>query len=333
MNILFRVDAGDNVGLGHFYRSLNLAIHLNKRSHNVIFSYKASSFWEKTINSGFPFQTFKWEEYNHENFIIDFIESNGINVFYVDCIIDFDEKFINRIKKKTKVIFYQNLSDSRWMADIFILPSIHVKKSFFKSFSEATRIYKGLEFLILNEIMSSLKPKEKIEEKVKHIGIVTGGSDPNNTLKKIYEIIDIQHYKEIKFTFYYGNDYAFKELLPKNTPVNTTFSDFNHKKIIENDLLISAFGVSTYEFLLMGLPIITYGHKKSNADAALIFSAKTKALVSIGEVYKLTKKDFTEVIDDLIYNKEKRVELVNRARKILDLEGVNRVVKIIEKIY
>ena len=148
MNFLFRVDAGGEIGLGHFYRSAALANEIKKRGHKVIFHHKKSIFWDN-IKENFEFKSI---EFNKKS-TLDIILKEKIDILFVDGIIDFDKNEINEIKKYTKLIFFQNLAKSRKYADIFILPSLNYNYNFLKIFPVNTKIYKGLEYIILNSIM------------------------------------------------------------------------------------------------------------------------------------------------------------------------------------
>jgi spore coat polysaccharide biosynthesis predicted glycosyltransferase SpsG len=330
MNILFRVDAGGKVGLGHYYRSVSLAKKLAVKGHNIFFIHKSSDFWNNEKSKGFPFHSFVLKA-NEELSELQIIKEYSIDIFYVDGIIEFEDGYMNRIKQHAKVVFYQNNSNSRHLADVFILPSLHQKKKFFDSFTAGTTIYQGLEYFTFHDKISSLKKKEELEE-VKNIGIIAGGSDPRNTLKILQAMLDLKQNERINFTFFYGNDY--KNLIELKIYITKfakySYKEFNHQEILNNDLLISAFGVSTYEFMALGMPILSYGHQEANAQAADYLANKTNALVSLGLIDNLTITKLNAELAILIKNKQRRKHLSNLAKSTLDFEGIDRIIKILE---
>jgi len=330
MNFLFRVDAGGEVGLGHYYRSLSLAKKLSEKGHNIIFIHRASDFWEMEKSRGFPFQTF---ELNADNPLIELeiIKECSIDVLYVDGIIEFNDDFIKRIKHHAKVVFYQNNSKARHLANIFILPSVHQKQDFFKVFTSDTKIFQGLEYFIFHESIQFFDEKEDLG-KGENIGIIAGGSDPRNTLKILQPLLDVKQNKDIDFTFFYGTDYKrLFELKKYSTKfVKYSYKEFNHQDILNKDLLISAFGVSTYEFMALGLPILSYGHQETNAEAADYLADKTNALVSLGLIDNLSQEKLNAELIILITNKQKRERLSNLAKSTLDFKGIDRIIKILE---
>lgn len=330
MNFLFRVDAGGKIGLGHYYRSLSLAELLNKKGHKVTFIHCPSLFWDNAKRTKFPYKVF---EINLDKGIteLEIIKKNKIDVFYVDGIIEFQKDYIEKIKKYSRVVFYQNISDSRNLADIFILPSIHKNEDYFNSFGENSKIYQGLDYFTFNPDILLLEPK-KVAKTVDKIGVISGGSDPKNTLIRILNMIDFDIFSKIDFIFYYGENYLFKDKLSSIKHNNVSFQLFDHKEIIKNDLLISSFGVSTYEFMVMGMPIIAYGHQESNANAANILEKKTHSIISIGLIDNLKTDILNNMLIKLVKNYRLRKKLSASAKSLLDLKGVNRVLKILEQV-
>ena len=329
MKILFRVDAGGQIGLGHFYRSLNLADQLKKKGHIIIFSHLHSLFWSKITANGFGFENKKLDIDFSEIQTYDFIINNDIDIYYVDGIIDFSETFIENLKGKVKTIFYQNIGDSRQYADIFILPSIHQKIEFFDIFTEKTKIYKGLKYLIFNSSVYQMEQKQIFNTVISDVAITAGGSDPENTLLKIYELINNLNISNINFIFFYGTDYLYRDDIPNNLSSNMKFKLYDLNDILRNDLVISSFGVSTYEFLCLGMPVISFGYKKGNADASDYLAIRTNSFISLGRV-----DDLTDIVLKNAFEKigsfEKRVELSNNSKRIIDFKGIKRVIYIIE---
>jgi spore coat polysaccharide biosynthesis predicted glycosyltransferase SpsG len=330
MKILFRVDAGGELGLGHYYRSFALAKSLVKNGHEIIFIHLQSDFWESEKIKGFPFQNFEINPSDQLNELL-IIKDCLIDLFYVDGVIEFDSSYIAQIKKYVKIVFYQNISDSRQLSDIFILPSIHQQNKFFDKFHPSTKIYQGLKYFTFHNKVISLKKKGYIDY-VKNIGIIAGGSDPKNTMKIIQGMLDCIEYKDLNFTFYYGSDYKYLTLLKKYKAKHLKFkyNQFEHQDILKNDLLISAFGVSTYEFMALGMPILSYGHQKANAQALDYLAKHTQALISIGHIDELNNSKLRKELTDLINNQSKRNNLANLAKMTVDFEGINRIMKIIE---
>jgi spore coat polysaccharide biosynthesis predicted glycosyltransferase SpsG len=329
--ILFRVDAGDEIGLGHFYRSINLAEELARNGHNIIFSFKPTKFWLEIIEAKFSFETKILSDESKYKSELEIIKDNDIDLLYVDGFINYEEKFIREIKKHgVGVIFYQNLTEAKKFADVYILPSIHQDKTFFLDFDSQTIIYFGLKYFTFSKDI--LKLDRKIPpKKLDSVGIIAGGSDPRNTLMRLNKLINQSDVlRNIKFTFYYGVNYLYKSEIRQYHDGNCKWEEFNYELILFEDLLISAHGVSTYEFLALGMPIISYGHQKQNAFSSNYLAKKTKSMVSLGIIDDVSKSDIEKTIHSFIDNPKRLEELSLTAIKNIDLKGLSRVVEIIE---
>lgn len=331
--ILFRVDAGGKVGLGHFYRSYSLAKALTKSNFEIKFVYIKSSFWSDVIKT-FEFDTFALSADNANEEMVDLCVKEQVDILYVDGIISFLKENLDRLPKRCKVVFYQNISDSKHLSDVYILPSIHQTVSFFKKFdNQKTQIFQGLKYFTFNEKISKLPVKEvQLKSEVNKIGIICGGSDPKNVMMTLYKLIDFEKNKNISFSFFYGVNYMHKNTLPSKEIKNVSFLPFEMHQINSCDFLIAAFGVSTYEFMALGMPIISLGHQKSNAEASKVLSNETKSVYHLGVIDELTKKEVNFAIQTLVNNSEKRKLLSDNSKKNIDLKGIERIKKIIESI-
>lgn len=329
--ILFRVDAGGKVGLGHFYRSYNLALALKNKEYLVTFSHEKSNFWD-TI-SDFEFQHIELDNDNVNKNMFDICLKENYAILYIDGILDFNKASIKSLKGKTKVVFYQNISMSRHLADVYILPSIHQEKPFFENFEKSTKVYQGLEYFTFNSKISKLSIKQvKSSSKLKSIGVICGGSDPRNVMLSVFKLIDYKEWNTILFNFYFGDNYMHKDSIPKKYAKNVCFLPYNVKDINENDVLIAAFGVGTYEFMALGMPIISVGHQEANTNASKILEEKTKSIYHLGLIDFLTKEILNQTIRKFALDLAISQKLSKKSKQILDLKGIDRIVRIIENI-
>lgn len=330
MRILLRVDAGEQVGLGHFYRTMNLANKLAERGHRITIIHRASPFWS-TIS--LPYHTVEVVSGKEDDTTLAMIKNGVFDIFYVDGIIDFTDDFCNEGRKYSKFIFYQNLSDSRSKCDLFILPSIHHPPSFFEVFGAATKVFVGLQYFAFNEKIERMTPSHlpSDDQAVVEVAVIAGGSDPSNFLMKLHKIISYSSFPRIKFIFYYGENYQHRDSLARvDTNSDVFFRPYSHEEILRAQLLISAYGVSTLEFLYLGLPIITLGHQVPNANAAKAVAEKTNAIIHAGFIDEIDSQSFNHLLHQVINNSVRRKELVINGRRVVDLNGINRIINIIE---
>ncbi|OJV37850.1 MAG: hypothetical protein BGO33_07880 [Bacteroidia bacterium 43-41] len=330
--ILFRVDAGDQVGLGHYYRSLNLALTLKERGHEIVFVHLPSAFWDNLKEFPFKHCVLSFESAEYE--MVSICLKEKIDIFYADGIIPFTSQFIHEVKKKAKVVFYQNLSGSKHLANVFILPSIHQDDVFWRAFDgSGTTIYRGLQYFTFNREIEKYTPKNfTLRSNLEKIAVIAGGSDPGNVLLTLYEMLDEELLQKASFTFFYGNDYLHEEKIPVRLKKNTSFQQYKIRKILSHDVLIAAFGVSAYEFMYLGMPVIGLGHQEANADALKVVARKTGAIYDLGAIDHIQKETFNKTISSLLQDKDKLEDISQKAKQLLDIRGVYRVADILENL-
>jgi|SRR5690554_4307487 len=326
---LFRVDAGGKAGLGHFYRSLHLAHELKDRGHIIEFLHRPSDFWNQLKPFDFRHMSFKSDDENKET--LDCLLRGNFDTLYVDGILDFEEGSFYKIKKLVKVVFYQNLSSARYLADIFILPSIHQDAEFFDAFNADTKIFRGLEYFMFNKNIMSVGAKGfDSPKKVCQVAIISGGSDPENVLLRLYQMIDHKRFDPIGFTYFLGTDYMHADSIPLKYTANVRFASYDVKEILRHDLLLSAFGVSTYEFMYLGMPVLSFGHQQSNSLASQILAGKTGAVFHLGYIKEMDAALLNDQLSTFIDRGELRQNLLEKSKALLDLKGVQRVANILE---
>lgn len=329
MKILFRVDAGGKVGLGHFYRSVTLARKLRDDGHELVFSFVDSPFWRERISAGFEFPVKPLQAFQAEEDTRNFIESNGIDLYYVDAILDFSSGFIEALREMCKVVFYQNMSPAGPHADVFIYPSVRVNPDFFLQFGDRVVVHRGLEYVFFHPDIALIPRKVMLADEVRTVAVSAGGSDPLDTLRRIYGVIKDGGFESYRFSFFYGRDYAYLNDIPQDCLGNVEFRAFDHREILQADVLLTAFGVSTYEFLCLGMPVIAYGHQDSNAVAADELADRTGAVISLGEIGAVDRSSIKTALAR-ISRPEVRDEMLRRAMSSIDMNGVARVAAILE---
>ena len=257
--ILFRFDLGNKFGLGN-YRRLKPFISLLGKKHKVIIFTNSPDLIKEKIKK------IKVNELNEEKKILNFIAHNK-NYNYltiVDKLKKYKKSFIKKIKINSKLIMFHNFFESSKYADILIFPIMHFTKN------DSTKIQKlktknnlilyGKNYLIINKNIFNLKKKGKIKKN--YIVISTGGSDPYDYTTKILKIFLLKKLNlKYKIIFLIGKIKKNKEVIKKKIK-NISFKKFNYKDLISASLVVSTFGVITYELLFMKKKIINicYNH-------------------------------------------------------------------------
>ena len=330
--ILFRVDAGAQTGLGHFYRSVHLAQELLTRGFDITFTYQPSAFWQQQQASGLPFLLQPLEPQTGLDELAIIQRDRRFTYLFVDGFIDYSPAYIEKIKQcGVTVIFYQNLSPAKSLPDIFIVPSLHQDAAFFADFPSTTEVYQGLDYFTFNQELSELPVKSPPQE-IKHVAFAAGGSDPRHTLLTLYALLEASALPaSLQCTFYYGENCVYRDRIPSSVRAGCEWKPFSHQAILDNDLLITTFGVSTYEFMALGMPVFSFGHQQSNAASLQYLAEQTGAVVDLGLIDTLDASTLAATIRAFVDESALSQRQVQNARAILDRRGVQRIAQIIEE--
>ena len=339
MNIVFRVDAYPETGLGHFVRSLDIAINLKKTVRcNVFFTGKYSENAMASLRqSQLPFLNHEISE--EEKIIIEnAIQSWNPSLVFMDTLFPYSSSFIKELKKKTSVVLFHNLCEGRFDADAFILPSAHHSPEIINDIrwkENSVEFYHGFEYILLNERLKLIKPRRKKTRETPVVSITTGGSDPRGILLKVLEWINYPEFENISFKAMPGEAFIKRkelEVLTSNLGENITIEKFNYETLAESDLVISTFGVTSYELIYLGVPVISISHAEMNANGSKILTEKISGFIDLGLIDHLTETRFRESLNQVLSNKKLSEEFRNITAGLIDGKGTSRIINIISGI-
>lgn len=153
-------------------------------------------------------------------------------------------------------------------------PDIYINSDiFYQEFNvnSQTKIYSGSKFLVVRDEILKQRPLECWnKDKIENILVCFGGSDPARYTEDIVKLIrNNMVYDNYNFNVVLGpgvSDERKRELI-KNANHNIKFlvnEKHMERKIIENDLIITLGGLTTYEALALGRPVCCIGWEYMN---------------------------------------------------------------------
>lgn len=319
MLTIIRADGGKTVGMGHIMRTLEIAKRMKSFSEVIYVCKKNKEKYVDGVNfiKKNGFKTIEIEENDMKNDIVK---------IKADCIItdsyDVDSKYYANLKSVFKIsgcIDDEKICDY-YDVDFIINQNIYADQFEYKTPFKTLKML-GSKYLILRDEFKK-KDKKKITNNIKKIMITVGGSDFNNITSKIIgEIIDLD--KELFVVIGPGFTNIEEITSMRNDKINL-FKNPKMYKIMENvDLAVSSCGTTLYELLAMGVP--TVGIKvSSDQEIAQEFFYKNK-LIKKSNIINLK-----ETIENFSY--KERLEMSNRGQNIIDGDGIERIIKNIERV-
>jgi len=344
MKVCFRTDASFNIGTGHVMRCLTLADELRLKCTDINFICR-----EEPGN------------------MISYIGNRGYKVHQLSGKIDIetDRRLTKEIlsKYETKpdglIIDHYDIDISweyplrKYAKRLMVIDDLANRKHdcdllLDQNYSKIDNRYNGLipdkciqllgsEYAILRPQFQ--KARENLRERdggVNRILVFMGGADPQNVTSKVLRAIHMLERSDIAVDVVVGNLSPYHDeikTLTSNMPNTICHHNVDNmaELMLSADLCIGAGGTTTWERCCEGLPtiaIILAENQKSISESL----HKEGAIINLGWYHNVTENNIKEGIEGLINNPQKMASMSDKSRRLVDGEGVNRVIDTIISI-
>lgn len=354
MNVIIRVDASVEIGLGHVMRCLTLAGGLVKQGFNVEFICRATNGHAANYIVQKGYKIFLLDEikeslwnFTSMNWIDDAIETkNYINSLEgtIDLLIvdhySIDERWENFIRPYVNTILViDDLANRQHCCDILLDQNYYFdRQTRYESLvpENCLRLLGPKYALLRDEFMdlvSLVNPKKQLQ----HILLFMGGSDPTNETEKVIKyILPIISKRKIIVDVVVGSINIHKNKIKK---ICSEQKYLNYYCQIDNiaelmmkaDFCIGAGGATTWERCALGLPtatvVIAENQRKITEDVA-----KYGACYYLGDLESFTQENVQKVLLNSMSNIDKLNTMSKRCRKLVDGKGTSRVIKEIQNV-
>lgn len=323
-NIIFRVDGGDEKGMGHIYRCITLARELETAlNSNITFvtdcRYKGGA--EKLRSTEFNvIVTDKTESFNH-------IRSAEPDIIFID-ILDTSDKSIRKLRETSAaVINLEDLGDGAKHAD-YVINALYQEEN-----NKQNQLF-GAEYVVVEQEFH--EHRSEIRPNVENVLLTFGGSDPSNlsttVLKKLGSAELPYEYKLVL-----GPDFSYNtelDELPDTIASQTMIirDSNNMPELMEwADVAICSGGRTAYELAATGTPAIAIAHNSREAER--MRDLNTFGVVSfLGEADEFKPESVTTKLITLDQDFNRRVEMSNRGKEFVDEGGLQRILNLVHDI-
>lgn len=324
LKVIIRTDGNHQIGMGHVYRSLNLANSLKKAGHKVIFLTANQETRKILVKKSQCYMLPKHYVRSKQKII---------RKFEPDIII------LDKLKEKT--------SEIRLLQKIAKLVAIDytgrnknmIKNSinmlYQRSAASENNSFSGFEYTILNKTFQNSRPVH-VKKNARSILVLQGGSDTRCFTPKI--IGALNNLKAgFRITTVLGPSFRCWKELKKSTmlnkkPLKILHNVKNMNSIMsKHDMAITAGGMSLLELCRLGVPsIVICGERFENETASLL--QKKGFGINLGYGLKVSKSRIARVTKELLADYDKRRRMSKAGINTIDGKGTARVVKIIEQL-
>jgi UDP-2,4-diacetamido-2,4,6-trideoxy-beta-L-altropyranose hydrolase len=277
MNIVFRVDSSNKMGVGHLIRCLTLADELNKKNYKIIFICRDL---EGSLISLIKYAVLtlpKNNDFQSNDFYLNWLGATqeqdakqtiatmpeGTDLMVVDSYA-LDKKWHKILRPHIKkIIVIDDLADRQFDCDVLLNQNFGTQEKEYKNkVPDDCELLLGCDYALLRPEFSELREqalkKRKNTSKIKNILISVGGSDVNNLT---YDIL-----QELSGKF------CVVVVLGRTSPHNRMIMDYAQDKdisvivdadnmaelMMNADLSIGAGGSTSWERCCLGLPTLLF---------------------------------------------------------------------------
>lgn len=325
----FRVDFGDQVGFGHFFRCYSIAEQLIKKNLKLIFITN-----NQDISQFFTSKNVSYVILNETNSEKNLLEYLSIAKNSKNMIIDlpFDNHvYVESANSYCNTIAIDDLGNSQLFPNLLINGSLVNEFQNYSIDKNSTTYLKGPKFMILRSEFQNFREKTSIQKNLKKILLTFGGNDDDNLSEKIAEYF---LEKDFEITILLGGSYKnishLKQKFSKYENFEIIVDERNVARLFSlHDLVISSSGITSYELACLGIPSIfipadEYQEKTSIAMEKLGF----------GLNFGLWDDNFTKF--DLFFSEIRsysvRKKMSVSGQKIIDGHGLNRILSYLFKL-
>jgi len=320
LKILIRVDGNSKIGVGHIFRTLNLATSLSEEGHKITFLTK-NLIAKKIIQ---------------KNFICKLLSSKLIQqkktISSINCdvvIIDKKEELSSLIKQ------FQKISNSLYAIDYVGKNRNLINKGInilYPKSGVKHKAHSGLKYAILNKNFKKIKT---IKKQVKSILVLQGGADSYCLIPQIIESLNYMD-NDFKITVVVGPSFKCWKKLEKSKKNSKHFITILHNvknmssEMLKHDLAITAAGMTLLELSKTGIPSIVVCGEKLEEETAILMEKKGFG-INLGFSKNISKDNLINKTQSLIDNYSLRKKMNNMGPKLIDGKGSSRVSKLITK--
>lgn len=332
--IVFRVDGNGAIGAGHVMRCLSIAIAARKKEIDCVFITSDDSFGQTIVDNGFENIILGTNYLNISSDVDAF--GNYLKTIEPDLVI-VDSYFVNNdffifLSSYSKVLYIDDLNLFDHNVDYLLNYNEYAFDLRYESQIARKKFLLGASFAPLREEFQYLD-EIKTKYQVKNVFFSAGGADPERIcLSFIKKIVALDVFGELFFHIVLGKFEPDKDLIYEISRSNEKFiiheNINNMSQVIRGcEIAISAAGSTLYEICACGVPCITFITEENQFMGANALSKKG-AVVLAGD-YRTDNNlcdNISSLLSNLINSFDERCELHNKALKLVDGKGAERIV-------
>jgi len=324
LDIVFRVDGGNDLGLGKVYRAITLATEIEE-----LFNCEITFVTHTSYPSGTEFirtHDYPVRQVTDEHDDLQTLEGIDPDIVFVDIEDASADYYESLHSVSAAIVNFENLDLKH--ADFVLNPQRSVEGT------ETHNNLNGPDYLVLREEFKEVTPE--ISEQVSKVLITFGGTDPlGMTISCLRELGSADLPFNYKVVLGPGFD---KEEQLDQLP-DGILAQFDIYRNVSNmaelmewaDIAVSGGGRTVYELAATGTPSIVIAQNDGEVERMKLLREQG-AIEFLGHGETVRPNDVADRLADLADDPEQRSFLSRRGQEIVDGQGIQRILNLIEEI-
>lgn len=333
IKVLFRVDAGPRIGLGHLQRCLSLATALQVRGARCLFLTGGDSAVQDRVKAfGFEADRFSGTEAGRS---VDLEHALEMAVRYRADVAIVDSyhagpDYLKHVRDAgLLVVAIDDEARFSFPCQVVVNGGVHALEMPYGSSTRDTRFLLGAQYALLRPEFWDL-PLRKVRETVQNVLVTLGGADPHGLMPSLLELLDDQSgdftVTAVVGPFFENRDQIEYAARNSRRPVQLIHNPLSIRELmLEADLSICAGGQTLYELARIGCPTVAV-RTAANQDGQL------QAFVEAGFVRAVGRADHSKVVVavseavlSLLPDAKGRAAMSAAGKGLIDGQGAMRV--------
>ena len=339
-SVLFRVDAGARVGLGHLQRCLSLASALRQLDVRCVFLAAGEPRVQAQIRGwGFATRALGDAEpggQNDSKLALDIAAEERCAAAIVDSYL-IDASYLARLRAADlRVMAIDDLAQSPFPCHLLVNGGVQAKSLPYRSLTGDTRFLLGPEYALLREEFSNC-PRKVFRDDLQMVMVTMGGADGRNLTPTILESLDSLEgdfaMMAIIGPFNVNRPDAVAAARRCKRPVRLAVTPESVRSfMLEADLAVSAGGQTLYELAATGTPTVAVQAADNQAGNIQGFAAHGAIIPIFFRDGERLSTAITDAVAPLLVSSERRQEMSRAGRRLVDGLGAQRVAAIITEV-
>ncbi|MCD4780255.1 MAG: UDP-2,4-diacetamido-2,4,6-trideoxy-beta-L-altropyranose hydrolase [Candidatus Omnitrophica bacterium] len=274
MVVIFRADGSVDIGTGHIFRCLVLALELIRQGHQVCFLIKDLP--------GAPIH--RLEQHNipvikipvqddfdaEQQFVMEYLKTRQADWVVVDHYQVKEDYYLQLKELGLKVLAIDDINHTRFPVDVLMNQNILASSYNYQCLDDTISLF-GPRYALVRDVYRSKREEILIRNQLKNIFIFMGGGDPYNITLKILEDLNSaegRYHLDIILGSACPHEASIQQYSSRSKHTMKIYKDIDHLAdlMLNADIAIGAGGSTTWEMCVLFLPIVTVPFAPNQID-------------------------------------------------------------------